>query len=191
MLRLLTPRSHHTSHHVVMQSNWAHIRTLKNQEGSKINVKVRLLRSLLQRGFQKSTIPLAPTTELNTCKNSSQRRYGKNLELYTTVLPAVFLVLVFCWYQICWIFGISVGIVPPFFVYFPPFLPPFFQKGVELLKKGAIAPLLRKKGGTAPFLIPKCTDRVFLRYGIGNTGEIPTEYRPKIPNWYTTLVFLC
>jgi len=27
---------------------------------------------------------------------------------------------------------------------------------VELLKKGAIAPLLRKKGGTAPFLIPKC-----------------------------------
>ena len=36
----------------------------------------------------------------------------------------------------------------------------------------------------------KCTDRVFLRYGIGNTGEIPTEYRPKIPNWYTTLVML-
>jgi len=76
----------------------------------------------------------------------------------------------------------------PLFVNFPPFLPPFFQKGVGVLKKGAIAPLLRKKGGTAPFLIPKCTDRVFLRYGIRNTGEIPTEYRPKIPNWYTTLV---
>ena len=69
--------------------------------------------------------------------------------------------------------------IPPFFVYFPPFLPPFFQKGVELLKKGAIAPLLRKKGGTAPFLIPKCTDRIFLRYRYGkyrpNTDRIPTE----------------
>ncbi len=78
--------------------------------------------------------------------------------------------------------------IPPFFVYFPPLLPPFFQKGVELLKKGAIAPLLRKKGGTAPFFIPKCTDRVFLRYRYGKYREIPTEYRPKIPNRYTTLV---
>ena len=103
------------------------------------------------------------------------------------MVPAVFSVSVFCRYQICWIFGISVGIVPPFFEYFPPFLPPFFQKGVELLKKGAIAPLLRKKGGTAPFLIPKCTDRVFLRYRYGIYREIPTEYRPKIPNRYTTL----
>jgi hypothetical protein len=51
------------------------------------------------------------------------------LELYTAVLPAVFSVSVFCRYQICWIFGISVGIVPPFFVYFPPFIPPFFPKG--------------------------------------------------------------
>jgi hypothetical protein len=110
------------------------------------------------------------------------------LELYTAVLPAVFSVSVFCRYQICWIFGISVGIVPPFFEYFPPFLPPFFQKGVELLKKGAIAPLLRKKGGTAPFLIPKCTDRVFLRYRYGIYREIPTEYRPKIPIRDTTLV---
>jgi len=33
------------------------------------------------------------------------------LELYTTVLPSVFSVLVFCWYQICWISGITVGIV--------------------------------------------------------------------------------
>ena len=32
------------------------------------------------------------------------------LELYTAVLPAVFSVSVFCRYQICWIFGISVGI---------------------------------------------------------------------------------
>jgi hypothetical protein len=52
---------------------------LKNQEGSKIYVKVRLLRILLQRGFQKSTNLVAPTAELNTCKNSSQWRYGKNL----------------------------------------------------------------------------------------------------------------
>jgi len=79
--------------------------------------------------------------------------------------------------------------IPPFFVDFPPFLPPFFQKGMELLKKGGIAPILRKKGGTAPFSIPKCTDRIFLRYRHGKYREIPTEYRPKIPNRYTTLLF--
>jgi len=55
-------------------------------------------------------------------------------------------------------------------------------------------PLLRKKGAPANFLKgsrqifdTENTDRVFLWYGIGNTGEIPTEYRPKILNWYTTL----
>jgi hypothetical protein len=32
------------------------------------------------------------------------------------------------------------------------------------------------------------TDRVFLRYRYGNYREIPAEYRPKIPNRYTTLV---
>jgi len=104
------------------------------------------------------------------------------------VLPAVF------WY---WYFagirfaGFSVFrsvSFPPFSLLTPLFSPLFFKKGVELLKKGATAPLLRKKGATAPFLVPKCTDRVFLWYGIGNTGEISTEYRPKIPNWYTTLV---
>ena len=57
----------------------AHVRKLKNQEGSKIYVKVRLLRILFQRCFQKSTILLAPTAELNSCKNSSQWRYCKNL----------------------------------------------------------------------------------------------------------------
>ncbi len=65
-------RSHHAP-------NSAHERKLKNQEGSKIYVRNRLLRRLLQRGFQKSTIPLAATVEFNTCKNSSQWRYGKNL----------------------------------------------------------------------------------------------------------------
>ena len=69
----------------------------------------------------------------------------KNLELYTAVLPAVFSVSVFTRYQICWIFGILVGIVPPFFVYFPLFSPLFSKRGLGLLKKGAIAPLLRKK----------------------------------------------
>jgi len=49
--------------------------------------------------------------------------------------------------------------------------------------------MAEKKGGTAPFLIPKCTDRIFLRYRYGKYREIPTEYRPKIPNQYTTLVF--
>ena len=47
----------------------AHVRKLKNHEGSKIYVKVRLLRILFQRGFQKSTILLElreyePTTPL-------------------------------------------------------------------------------------------------------------------------------
>jgi hypothetical protein len=107
------------------------------------------------------------------------------------VLPAVVSVSVFCRYQICWIFGISVGIDPPLFCILPPFPPPFFQKGVELLKKGAVAPLLRKKGGTAPFFIPKCTYRIFLRYRYGKYREIPTEYRPKIPNRYTTLIIYC
>ena len=51
-------------------------------------------------------------------------------------------------------------------------------------------PLLRKKGAPANFLsFDENTDQVFLRYGIGNTREIPTEYQPKIPNWYTTLFF--
>jgi len=35
---------------------------------------------------------------------------------------------------------------PPFLYTSPLSSPLFFQKGVELLKKGAIAPLLRKKG---------------------------------------------
>jgi len=54
-------------------------------------------------------------------------------------------------------------------------------------------PLLRKKGAPANFLRgsrqifdTENTDQVFLRYGIGNTGEIPAEYRPKIPNWYNS-----
>jgi len=43
----------------------------------------------------------------NFCSDWGRRKF---LELYTTVLPAVFLVSVFCWYQICWIFSITVGI---------------------------------------------------------------------------------
>jgi hypothetical protein len=42
-----------------------------------------------------------------------------------------------------------VSFVSPFFVSFPPFS---LKKGAELLKKGAIAPLLRKKGGHCPLL---------------------------------------
>jgi hypothetical protein len=106
----------------------------------------------------------------------------------TAVLPAVFSVSVFCRIRFAGFSVFRSVLIPPFFVYFPPFLPPFFQKGVELLKKGAIAPLLRKKGGAAPFFIPKCTDQIFLRYRYGKYREIPTEYRPKIPNRYTTLV---
>jgi len=71
-------------------------------------------------------------------------------------------------------------LIPPFLVYFPPFLPPVFQKGVELLKKGAIAPLLRKKGGTAPFLIPKCTTEFSFGIGMVNTEK----YRPNTDRKY-------
>jgi len=44
-------------------------------------------------------------------EGSWNTKRGFWVELYTTVLLAVFSVLVFCWYQICWIFGITVGIV--------------------------------------------------------------------------------
>ena len=101
------------------------------------------------------------------------------LELYTAVLPADFSVSVICLYQICWIFGISVGIDPPLFRILPPFPPPFFPNGVELLKKGAIAPLLRKKGGTAPFLIPKSTE---FSFGIGMVNT--EKYRPNTDRKY-------
>ena len=70
----------------------------------------------------------------------------------------------------------------------------FFKRRVKCSKRGLMPPLLRKKGAPANFLRgsrqifdTENTDWVFLRYGIGNTGEILTEYRPKIPNWYTTL----
>ena len=73
-------------------------------------------------------------------------------------------------------------------------IPFFLQKEGKVYKEGTDAPLLRKKGAPANFLRgsrqiydTENTDRVFLRCGIGNTGEIPAEYRPKIPNWYTTL----
>ena len=100
------------------------------------------------------------------------------------MLPAVFLVLVFCWYQIAG-FSVFRSVLFHPFLYTSPHSSPLFSK---VLKKRASAPLLRKKGGTTPFLVLKCNDRVFLGYGIGNTGEIPTEYQPKIPNWYTTLI---
>jgi hypothetical protein len=66
---------------------------------------------------------------------------------------------------------------------------PFFLKmGAGPLKKGAMTPLSRKKGVPAKIIIPKCTDRVFLRYRFGKNREIPTEYQPKKPNRYPTLV---
>ena len=85
------------------------------------------------------------------------KRTPKNWELYTTVLPTAFLVVIFCWYQICWAYGILVRIIPPFCESFPPF---FIKRGAELLKKGAIAPLLRKTG----FHFPKRTTKPRLQY---------------------------
>ena len=60
----------------------------------------------------------------------------------------------------------------PLFVYFPPFLPPFFQKGVGAPQKGAIAPLLRKKGGTAPFVYRN----VHTEFSFGMVLVIPEKY---------------
>ncbi len=66
---------------------------------------------------------------------------------------------------------------------------PFFLKmGAWPLKKRAMTPLSRKKGVPAPPKIPKCTDQVFTWDRFGTYQEIPTEYQPKIPNWYITLV---
>jgi hypothetical protein len=122
------------------------------------------------------------------CRAGERRKF---LELYTTVLPAVFLVLVFCWYQICWIFVIRSVSFPPFLYTSPLSSPLFSKRGSELLKKGAIAPLLRKKGASAPFLIPKCRPSFpSVWYWYRNTGEIPTEYRPKIPRQYVPFVLL-
>ncbi len=68
---------------------------------------------------------------------------------------------------------------------------PFFLKmGAGPLKKGAVTFFSRKKGVPAKIIIPKCTDRVFLRYRFGKNREIPTEYQPKKPNWYPTLHIL-
>ncbi len=75
---------------------------------------------------------------------------------------------------------------------------PFFRKmGAGCIKKGAGAPFFLKKGAIAPFLreigfptkniIPKCTDRDFLRYRYGKYQEIPTDTDRKIPIRYTTL----
>ena len=69
------------------------------------------------------------------------------VELLTAVVPVLFSVLVFIRYQIGLVSVFSVGIVPPFFVSFPPF---FLERGAVLLKKGGVAPLLRKKGGNCP-----------------------------------------
>jgi len=108
---------------------------------------------------------------------------SKILELYTT--PAIFLVLVFCWYQICWIFGISVGIVPPFFVYFPPFLPPFlppfFQKGVGAPQKGGHCPPFEEKGGHCPLF-----DTEMCRPSFPSVWYwlIPEKYRPNTDRKY-------
>ena len=63
------------------------------------------------------------------------------------VVPVIFLVSVFTRYQIGSVSVFSVSIVPPFFVSFPPF---FLERGTVLVKKGAVAPLLRKKGGNCP-----------------------------------------
>jgi hypothetical protein len=60
--------------------------------------------------------------------------------------------------------------------------------GAGPLKKGAMTPHSRKKGVPAKKIIPKCTDQIFRWYWFNKYQEIPTEYQPKIPTWYTTLL---
>jgi hypothetical protein len=64
------------------------------------------------------------------------------------------------------------------------------KKGADapfFLKKGAIASFLREIGFPAKKIIPKYTDRDFLRYRYGKYREIPTDTDRKIPTRYTTL----
>jgi hypothetical protein len=108
-----------------------------------------------------------------------------HIELYTTVLPAVFRYRYFAGIRFNWAVGISVGITSLAGT-------PFFRKrGAGCVKKGAGAPFFTQKGGQCPLLrekgvpakkmIPKCTDRDFLRYQYGKYQEIPTDTDRKIP----------
>ena len=122
------------------------------------------------------------------------------VELYTTVLPAVFSVSVFCWYQICWAFGIfgryccTVRFGRNTFLRFRgnSFLEKFCgnsffsSKGGRSVQKGGGAPPFLGKRGLPPFfwgapakvLIPKIPTEIFSGIGFGNTEKyrpIPTE----------------
>jgi hypothetical protein len=71
--------------------------------------------------------------------------------------------------------------------------------GLAVSKRGLMPPFSSKRGPMPPFLreivfpankiIPKCTDRDFLRYRYGKYQEIPTDTDRKIPIRYTTLDF--
>ncbi len=60
--------------------------------------------------------------------------------------------------------------------------------GLGPSKRWSWSPFRGKKGVPTKRIILKCTNQVFLRYWFGKYQEIPTEYQPKIPNQYTTLV---
>jgi hypothetical protein len=61
---------------------------------------------------------------------------------------------------------------------------PFFsQKGGLSFPKGVQSPFFWKgKGAPANFLIPKCTNQVFLQYLLVKYQESTNQYQPKIPN---------
>ena len=99
------------------------------------------------------------------------------LELYNMVLPAVFLVWVFCWYQICWAFGIfgryccSVSFGGNTFLrfrgnsFFEKFCWNsffFFKRRAKCTKRGPGPPLLRKKG--APAIVLRGSRQIFDKY---------------------------
>jgi hypothetical protein len=119
----------------------------------------------MQKGFPDQS-PTVVTSTLRlpaTCSRMGLRK----IELDTVLILAAWPLLVLISYW-CWLVGILVGILAlknlagtlkglagnPFFL----------KMGAGPLKKGAVTPLLRKKGVPAKIIIPKCTDQVFLSF---------------------------
>ncbi len=105
--------------------------------------------------------------EVGQKDRSNNRMVGRSwIELYTTVLPAVFLVSVFCRYQIYWAAGILVGITSLAGT-------PFSRKrGAGCIKKEPMPPFPLKMGAGAPFLREN---------GIPAPQNDTKMYRPRFP----------
>ena len=84
-------------------------------------------------------------------------------------------------HQICWIFGISVGIDPPLFCILSPFPPPFFPKGGRASQKGSHCPPFEEKGGRCPLFLYRNVPTKF-SFGIGMVNT--EKYRPNTDRKY-------